>query len=165
MRRFTLGFLVILLAIAVPAAVAQSGGKAQVCVAGLENNGTQAAPGGVRDALIKFMDKLKNGQEQGVPLETISPADSLAAAKEKNCEYVVTTKVIEEHSDSGYAGGLSQVNMQTFYITVEYKLVKVSDGSVVSTGSVKASDRGTAQNAVVATMKKIAEKVNDSIKK
>jgi hypothetical protein len=55
--------------------------------------------------------------------------------------------------------------MPTFFVTTEYKLAKVSDGSDMSSGSFKASDRGSPQNAVGFTMKKVADKVTETIRK
>lgn len=156
---------VFVLAVSVVFAVAQSSTKTQVCVAALDNNGSTASPTVVRDDLIKFLAKVKNPQAEGVPLNVVAPDLAIKQAKEKNCEYVVTTQVTEEHSDTGYTGGLAGVNMQTIYVTVDFKLIKVSDGTEQTKGSVKASDRGSAQNAIIATTKKIAEKVNESVKK
>jgi hypothetical protein len=42
-------------------------------------------------------------------------------------------------------------------------LNKVSDGAEVSTGSLKAQDAGSSQNAVGSTMTKIAAKVDGAI--
>ncbi len=164
MRKLAVVFL-FALGVSVVVAVAQSGAKTQVCVAKLDNNGSIASPSVVRDDLIKYLDKQKNSQAVGVPLDTSVPSQAVIEAKTKNCEYVVTTNVTEEHADSGYSGGLAGVNMQTFYVTVEFKLIKVSDASELNKGSVKASDRGSVQNAIIETTKKIAEKVNQSLKK
>ncbi len=164
MRKLAL-LLLFVLGVSVVFAVAQSGAKTQVCVAKLDANGSAVSPAVVRDDLIKFLDKTKNAQAEGVPLDVSVPSEAVTAAKTKNCEYVVTTNVTEEHSDTGYTGGLAGVNMQTFYVTVEYHLLKASDGTEVTKGSAKASDRGSPQNAIIATTKKIAEKVNESIKK
>ncbi len=164
MRRLATLYLFVL-GISAALAMAESGTKTQVCVAKLDNNGSTASPTVVRDDLIKFLDKTKNSQAEGVPLDTSVPSEAVIAAKTKNCDYVVTTNVTEEHSDTGYTGGLAGVNMQTFYVTVEYHLLKASDGTEVTKGSAKASDRGSPQNAIIATTKKIAEKVNESIKK
>lgn len=164
MRHLAVLFLFVL-AVSVFLAVAQSSTKTQVCVAALDSNGSTASPTLVRDDLIKFMAKVKNSQAEGVPLNVVAQDLAIKQAKEKNCEYVVTTQVTEEHSDTGYTGGLAGVNMQTIYVTVDFKLIKVSDGTEQTKGSVKASDRGSAQNAIIATTKKIAEKVNESVKK
>lgn len=157
--------LLFVLTVPVVPTLAESGTKTQVCVAKLDNNGSVVSPTVVRDDLIKFLDKQKNSQAEGVPVDTSIPSEALKAATEKNCEYLVTTNVTEEHSDTGYTGGLAGVNMQTFFVTVDFKLVKVSDGTEVTKGSAKASDRGSPQNAIIATTKKIAEKVSESIKK
>ena len=47
---------------------------------------------------------------------------------------------------------------------MNHKLSKVSDGAKQASGSLKASDRGSPQSAVILTMKKTAEKVAEAIK-
>ena len=146
-------------------ALAQGTPKLQLCVADLQANDVSIATTAVQNALIKFFAKQKYSQLETVPLKASLPNEAMAEAREKKCDYVVTTNVAESHSDSGNTGGWTGVNLQTFYVTVAYKLDKVSDGAEQSSASFKASDRGSAQNAVIATMKKIAERVTGSIKK
>jgi len=123
-----------------------------VCVGNLQGAGGSVSPTVGQNALIKFLGKQKNMQAR-------------AEAKTKECEYVVTTNLAEIHSDTGYSGGLAGVNLQTFYVTVDYKLNQVSDGAEEAKGLFKASDRGSPENAITATMKKIAEKTSEAIKK
>lgn len=163
MRRFPLLLLAVLVLISTIARAQAS--PVQLCVATLQGAGGDVSATGSRDWLIKFLNKQKNSQISPIPLDQSEPADAIAEAKQKNCQYLVTTKLTETHSDSGYLGGLSTVNLQTFYVTVEYKLVAVDDGKDISAGSQKASDRGSSQNAVTATTKKIAEKVSGALKK
>ena len=54
--------------------------------------------------------------------------------------------------------------LQTFFVTVTYRLSKVNDGAEQASGSLKASDRSSPQSAVSATMKKTAEKVAEATK-
>lgn len=136
-----------------------------VCVGNLQGAGGDVSPIASRDALIKFLSKQKNVQVETVSLDAVAPEQALAEAKEKKCDYVVTTNLAEMHADTGYSGGLYGVNQQTFYVTVDYKLTQVSDGAEQASGSFKASDRGSPQAATVATMKKISEKATEAIKK
>ncbi len=132
---------------------------AQMQVSGAISNGVGAP------LLMKFLNKQKPPVEN-VAIPQSAPEEALTAAQQKGCDYVVTTNQTELHSDSSWwGGGTAGVNMQTFYVTTAYKLSKVSDGSELSSGSFKASDKGSEQNAIGFTMKKIAEKVGEAIRK
>ncbi len=141
------------------------GQASPVCVGNLQGSGGSISPTAGQNALIKFLGKQKNMQIEAVPIAAVAPEPALAEAKDKKCDYVVTTNLAEIHSDTGYSGGLAGVNLQTFYVTVDYKLNQVSDGAEEAKGSFKASDRGSPENAITATMKKIAEKTAEAIKK
>jgi hypothetical protein len=95
------------------------------------------------------------------------PADALVAAKEKNCDYLVTTNQTNSHVTGSVLtiGGSGTVNRQTYYVTVTYQLTKVRDGSQLSSGAIKTSDDLSEQDAVGAAMRKIAAKVAEGIKK
>ena len=137
---------------------------ARICVAEVETREPSISPTAVRDALLKFLSKQKGLEAEEVPLDTSDSAAVMTQAKDKKCDYAVDMMVTEVHSESGYTSGLSGVNLQTFFVTVNYKLSKVSDGAEQASGSLKASDRGSPQSAVIATMKKTAEKVAEAIK-
>jgi hypothetical protein len=163
-RQLRVSILFAFLLVCAASAFAQST-PARVCVAAIEARDPSVSPNATRDALIKFLSKQKGLQTEEVALDTSDSAEAMTQARDKKCDYVVDTTVTEVHSDSGYTGGLAGgFNLQNFFVTVNYKLNKVSDGAEQASGSLKASDRGSAQNAVVATTKKIAEKVAESIK-
>ncbi len=118
--------------------------------------------------LIKSLSKEKNKglSIESVPLPPASPEQALAAAKQKGCDYMVATNLTDTHSvNSLSTGRANPINTPTFYATTAYKLTKVSDGSEVSSGSFKASDSISEQSALGVTMKKIADKVTDVIRK
>jgi hypothetical protein len=172
MRCFWLSSLFVPVLLCLTPVFAQSTTTTQVCVASLENSRGGVSATGTRDALIKVLNKQKNLHLEGVPLNITGPSEALAEAKEKKCEYVVTTNLVGLGSDTevsrspgvaGVGGGSMQV--QVFHVTVDYKLAKVSDGAEESKGSLEASDRSAAQNATVIAMKQVAEKVADSIRK
>ena len=123
-----------------------------------------------RDALIKSLDKEKADKAhpmEKVPLSVSVPADALSYAKDKGCDYVLTTNQTDSHRQGrvmAIAGG-GMANLETFYVTVAYQLTKVSDGSEVSNGTFKTSDDASEPNAVAGAMKKIAAKVNEELKK
>jgi hypothetical protein len=151
-----------------PLAFAQPATAVHVCVASLDGAGGGASPTASRDALVKLLGKQKNAQLEGVPLNAVGPTEALIEAKEKNCDYVVTTNMVGLQSERGASpavAGTTPVETQTFHVTLDYKLNKVSDGAEASSGSLKTSDPGSAQNGVIAAMRKIADKVADAIKK
>ena len=145
------------------------GQAVQLCVAGMQVSGVNESSGVGQEALIKFLKKEK--PDKALPTESVTipsstPEDALVAAKQKGCDYLVTTNETNAHAvDSWSTGRTAPVNTPTFYVTTAYKLNKVSDGSELSSGSFKASDSSSEQNALSATMKKIADKVTETIKK
>jgi hypothetical protein len=162
-RRFGVSLLLPFMLGYAASAFAQSS-PARICVAEIETHEPSISPIAVRDPLIKFLTKQKGLQAEEVSLDTSDSATAITVAKEKKCDYVVDTTVTEVHADSGYTGGLAGVNLQTFFVTTSFKLSKVNDGALQANGAFKASDRGSAQSAVIATTKKIAEKIAESIK-
>jgi hypothetical protein len=148
-------------------ATAQSS-PAQLCVANMQsvNAGTDTTG---RDLLIKFLAKAKDRSvAQDVPIDASEPEQALQQAKSKSCDYLITTHQTENHQENSQMQGMGtfgQTSMPTYYVTTTYKLVKVSDGSDVASGNYKASDRGSEQNALGFTMRKIADKVTEAIKK
>jgi len=168
MRRFAL-FVALVGACISPIPGSAQGPAVQLCVAGMQESGGTDSNLAGRDLLIKFLNKEKKDEGpaiENVPINPSVPADALASAKEKKCDYVVTTNQIDTHSTSSWSTGrTSPVNAPTFYATTAYKLTKVSDGSELSSGSIKASDGSSEQAAIGVTMKKIADKVNEAIRK
>ena len=166
MRRFVLvAVLAALCIVSIPGSA--QGPSVQLCVANMQIAGTAGASPVGRDLLIKYLSKEKPDKAitiENVVIPPVAPEEALAAAKQKACDYVVTTNQSESHTDSTYWGG-STVNVPTFFVTTQYKLTRVSDGSDMSSGAFKASDRGSEQNALGFTMKKIADKVTDTIRK
>ena len=167
MRRFTLVMLAGVNLLVLPAWSQSS--PAQLCVANMQANGLNSPNTFGRDALVKFLGKEKDKSvAQAVPIDAYEPEQALQEAKAKNCAYVVTTNQTESHSDSsnwGTASSVNPINNPIFYVTTAFKLTKVSDGADVLSGSTKASDRGSEQNAIGFTMHKIADKCTEAIKK
>jgi hypothetical protein len=143
----------------------------QLCVAKMQVSGSNNTNPVGQDQLMKSLNKEKPDKALSignVPIPPAVPEEALVAAKEKSCDYLVTTNQVETHSTAGVSkiGGLGTVNTQTNYVTIAYKLTKVSDGSELSSGSFKASNDGTDANpAIGQCMKKVADKVTEAIKK
>jgi hypothetical protein len=158
-------YIALLLFVSLPLFADDAAGT-HVCVGVLQSAGGGVSGTVARDTLIKWLGKQKKAQMQTVPLESSAPDEALAEAKQKNCEYVVTTNLIEDHTESGYTPGMggTTASIPNFFVTVGYKLNKVSDGSEVGSGSFKAQDTGSAQNAVGFTLNKVAGKVAQATK-
>ncbi len=162
MRRF---LFVVLCWLALPLTVLAQASPAQLCVANMHLGAGSDTAG--RDLLMKFLAKEKDKSvATAVPIDASDPEPAMTAAKGKNCDYLVTTDLTETHTDSDYWGnGPGAVKSSIIYVTVSYRLTKVSDGAEVTSGVSKASDRGSEQNAVGFAMHKIADKVTEAIKK
>jgi hypothetical protein len=164
MRRCTIASMLVWISLVSVSALGQ-GATVKLCVANTELAGTAVASTTGRDLLLKFLNKEKPAKAlsiERVPIDASTPSTALAEAGGLKCDYVVTTNQTESHVESAYTSG---VNLPAFYVTIAYKLTKVSDSSEVSSDSLKASDHGSEQNAIGFAMHKIADKVTEAIKK
>jgi hypothetical protein len=165
MNRFAMCTLTVaFLAIAV-SAFCQDDASGKLCVSGMQGAGGSTSSTRSRDELIKSLEKQKNLKGTTQALDASTPDDAATEAKQKGCGYVLNTALTEDHMESAYGPGvLMSTSIPTFFVTVGYKLVKVSDGSEVSSGSAKAQDTGSQQHAVEFSMNKIAGKVGGAVK-
>lgn len=140
---------------------------AQLCVANVQSvTGSTSTVG--HDSLMKFLSKEKDKSvAQDVAIDAFVPEQALQVAKDKNCDYLVTTHQIESHEENSLMSGAAfgATMTPTFYVTTSYRLTKVSDGSEMASGNFKASDHGSELDAIGATMHKVADKVTQAIKK
>jgi hypothetical protein len=166
MYRFAIYAIFVALCLASSSVFAGDAAGTQVCVGALGGAGGGVSGKVARDTFIKSLNKQKKPPLTSVPLESSLSDDVLAEAKQKTCEYVVITDLVEEHTESSYVTSMSgaQGNVPNFFVTTNYKVKKVSDGSEVASGSLKAQDTGSPQNAVDYTMNKMAAKVDGAIK-
>src|SRR5208337_46960 len=122
-------------------------------------------PAAGRDRLVKALNKQKKAQVQAVPIEASGGDQVSAEAREKNCAFVVFTTVTEAHNEGGETGKPGQTtNIPQYYTTVEYKLYRVSDATVVASGSAKAQDIGSQGDVVQQALDNVAKKVSVDIK-
>lgn len=147
------------------AAFAQDSAGGKLCVSIMQGSGGNTSPTVSRDALVKALEKQKNLKGTTAPLNASVAEELSAEAKQKGCAYLVITNLAEDHTESAYGPGvLMSTTIPTFFVTVDYKLVKASDGSNLSSGSVKAQDTGSQQNAVNISMNKMASKIGGALK-
>ncbi len=167
MRHPPLVVLAVVLCLFASVATAQSSAT-QLCVANMQLEETGSSNPVGQAALMKFLAKEKDKSLAYIPIDPVESEQAAQAAKSKNCDYVVTTRQTESHVQSDIYGGattVNPINMPVFYVTITYKLTKISDGSEVASGNMKASDRGSEKDAIIIAMHKIAGKLTDAIKK
>jgi len=140
---------------------------AQLCVANMESVHTGPVTTTGRDLLIKFLAKEKDKPlAQAVPINAADSEQAIKEAKSKNCAYLLTTKQTESHIENSFMTGVfGDTPSPTFYVTMVYKLTKLSDGSELAGGNVKAADHASEPGAIGTTMHKIADKVTQTTKK
>jgi len=181
------GLLVSLCALSL-CAVAQENRIVRVGVPAMKNMAERAVPGNLeRDRLVSDLNQQKPDKKlhlavQGVPLEGTSPDEVADEAKQKKCDYVLYTTLVELRTfgdpvqrqpgtiNTNPNGVWSQRNPAAqavdpeYRATVEYKLNR-SDGSAVSSVPFS-TQQAMPEDAVVAqVMDRIATKVFADIKK
>lgn len=165
MNRFAICAIALVLFGISAAAFAQDASGGKLCVSIMQGSGGNTSPTVSRDALVKALEKQKNLKGTTQPLNAPAPEELSAESKQKGCGYLVMTNLAEDHTESAYGPGvLMSTTIPTFFVTVAYKVVKASDGSDVSSGSVKAQDTGSQQNAVNISMNKMAGKIGAALK-
>ncbi len=117
-----------------------------------------------RDRLVKAFSKLKKSTVQAVPLNATGDQVS-PEARQKDCIFVLFTTLTEAHNEGGASGKAGQTtNIPEYHTTVEYKLYRVSDGTVAATGSAIAQDIGSLGEVVEQALDHVAPKVAVDIK-
>ena len=190
MHRFMTRGLLLSLCLLSLCAFAQENHIVRVGVATMKNAAGLSVPGNLeRDRLVAALNQQKPDKKlhievQGVPLDGITPDDVGAEAKDKKCDYVVYTTLVELRSSTDPAmprpgtietnpnGVWSQRNdprgqaMNPEYrATVEYKLYRTGDGAAIS-GAPFSTQEAMPQEAVVSqVMDRIALRVFADVKK
>ena len=119
-------------------------------------------PAAGRDRLVKSLNKQKKSQVEAVALEGDQASDE---ARQKNCAYVVGTTQTDMQAGSDVEfGRTTTANIPKYKVAVEYKLYRVSDGTVVASGSAKAEDTASAQDVEGQALDGVAKKVSVDIK-
>ena len=118
-----------------------------------------------RDRLVKALTKQKKSQVQAVPIEAAGGDQISAEARQKNCIFLLFTTQTEAHNEGGASGKPGQTtNIPEYHTTVEYKLYRVSDSTVVASGSAKAQDIGSLGEVVGQALDRVATKVVADVK-
>ncbi len=188
MQRFVTRMSIVGLCLISLCAFAQENHVVRVGVATMKNSAGRSLPGDLeRDRLVSDLNRQKPDKKQhlavqGVPLEGSSPEEIVDQLKQKQCDYVVYTNLIELRSSSdpmqrtpgtiqsnpypnpGMPGSSPGSFNQQYQASLEYKLYR-ADGSPVA-GAPFSTQQGMSEDAVVSQlMDRVANKVFSDIKK
>jgi len=115
-----------------------------------------------RDRLVKSLNKQKKSQVEAIPIEGSQVSDE---ARQKNCEFVVVTEQTGMETENQVNFDRMQTtNVPKYKVTLEYKLYRVSDGTVVATGSAKAEDVASPGDVEGLALDNVAKKIPGDMK-
>ncbi len=186
MQRFICGLL-LCFALLSTCALAQENRIVRIGVATMKNAATLAVPGTLeRDRLVAALNQLKPDKKlhvkiEGMPLDGITPEDVGAEAKDKKCDYVVYTTLVELRGSTDPAmprPGTIETNPNgvwnnprgqavdpEYRATVEYKLYRAGDNAAIA-GAPFSTQEAMPEAAVVSqVMDRIALRVFADVKK
>ena len=118
-----------------------------------------------RDQLVKALNKQKKAQVQAVPIDA-SMGDKISAeAREKSCVFLLVTTLTGTEGVGNASGKPGQTsNVPEIYATIDYKLYRVSDSTLVANGSAKSHDIGSLGVVVEQALDRVATKVVANLK-
>lgn len=169
-------------------AFAQENHIVVVGVATMQNRAGRSVPGNMeRDRLVAALNQLKPDKKthvkvQGVPLNGMSPEDVGAEAKDKKCDYVVYTTLVElqASTDPAMARPSTPGTIETnpngvwsqrsaldpeYRATVEYKLYRSGDNAAIAGAPFSIREAMPEEAVVSQVMDRIATRVFADVKK
>jgi len=174
-------------------ALAQENQVVKVGVPVMKNAAGRSVPGNLeRDRLVAALNQLKADKKthlkvQGIPLEGMTPDEVGDEAKQKNCDYVVYTTLVELQSSTdpnmpqrpGSGPGTIQTNPNgawgvppggrnlnpEYRATVEYRLYRTGNPSAIAGAPFSNQQPADEETVVSQVMNQIANKVWGEIKK
>jgi VWFA-related protein len=149
--------------------VAQEAGAVRVGVAvmgGLANT-VSGAEG--RDRLVKSLYRGKPNTKLPLNLEAValvatSARGAIAEARDKNCEFLLYTR-LADLTTTYTPSTLNSDFLPVFHATVEYQLNRVVDDSRFASGSIKADDETSGKGAIWQALSNVAKSAALEIKK
>ena len=194
MYRFATRTLVLSFCLFALAALAQENRVVRVGVAMMQNQASRNMPGDAgRNRLVAALnqqkpDKKQHLKLQGIPLEGTSPEELANEAKQKNCDYVVYTNLLELQSSNDsamqprpgtvqpYPGGTlgmpppnnpnnTRAMGPEYRATVEYRLYLTGDQTAVSSASLSGQQPGPEEAVVSQVLNQVANRVFAEVKK
>jgi hypothetical protein len=191
MQRFTLRAFIFPFCLISLCAFAQENRVIRVGVPTMKNQAGRSVPGNMeRDRLVAALnhqkpDKKQHLAVQGVPLEGAKADEVGAEAKEKQCDYVVYTSLIELRTSTDAVQRTTPGTIQTnpgglwnnpnnpraqalgpeYSATVEYKLYRTGDVEAISAAPFTDQQAMPEEAVVSQVMDRIATRVFAEIKK
>jgi VWFA-related protein len=161
------GLLLVCFCLACLPLCAQENLVVRVGVATLQN-GPGIVPGAeARDRLVKAINQRKADKNsqfvlEAVALQASSPGKAIAEAREKNCQFVLYTR-LTDLTTSSQLSSMEGIYLPAFHATVEYQLNHVADGSGFAINSVEAEDSASSRGAVWSALPQVANKASSDI--
>ena len=143
---------------------AQENRVVRVGVATLQN-GPGIVPGAeARDRMVKAINQRKaekNSQfaVEAVALEASSPGKAIAEAREKNCEFVLYSR-LTDLTTSSQLSSMEGIYLPVFHATLEYQLNRVADGSGFAINSVEVEDSASSRGAIWKAVSQVANRAS-----
>ncbi len=169
MRAFFPPVLLALLCFCCISALGQQAAPLRIGVAVLSNGGKTVSGTEVRDRLIKLLHRPKHEKDSHLDLEAVPLSASLREAamneaREKNCAFVLYTRLTDLETNS-VLSPLDGIYVPTFHVTVEFQLNRASDGAGFAIASVDGDDTTTIHDAIWKALSHIATNTLAEIKK
>jgi VWFA-related protein len=169
MRVSSLVALISLLYMSCVPVVAQEAAKLRLGVAVL--SGPPKIEMGIeaRDRLVMLLNRRKaDGKSllnlEAVALDASSPVAAMADARNKNCEFVLYTRLTDLTSKSDISSPIG-VDLPVFHAGLEYQINRVVDGSGFASNSIKAEDSASIRDAIWRALAQVASVAASEIKK
>jgi len=172
MRRFCLPSLLFLLLLISTDGFSQEKSVVRIGVTPLGNGGDKVSVTTARDHLVKGLNHQKVDKQWGVTVQAVALNESagskaLAEAKDKNCQFVVTSRLADLHSsEKGVPGSAFGTidNVPVIQAKVSYEMWRVVDGLEYALGSVS-SEESTITEAVMEAHRRLASEIVAELKK
>ena len=171
-----------------PRAFAQENRVVMVGVVTMQNRSNwPSAPADIeRDHLVTALDQEKPDKKlhlkiQAVPLEGTTPSDVEAEARQKSCDYVVYTTLVEirvfansptprpgttqDHQGGVFVKTPNNPQAREYQANMEYKLYRTGDPKAISSGPVSNREMTQLSEVVARAMAQIANRVYLEVKK
>jgi hypothetical protein len=198
MRRLATRTLILSFCLISLCALAQDNRVVRVGVAVMQSQASHSMSGAWgQDRLVAALNQQKPDKKfhvkvQGVPLEGTSPEEVGNEAKQKSCDYVVYTNLVELQASTDntmqprspttqtypgqtYPGGglglppnnpNSTRGVNTAYrATVDYRLYRAGDAAALSSSSLTGQQSGPEENVVAQVLNQVANRVFAEVKK
>jgi hypothetical protein len=193
MRRFATRTLILSFCLISLYALAQENRVVRVGVAMMQSQASHSMSGAWgQDRLVAALDQQKPDKKQhiklqGVPLEGTGPEEVGNEAKQKNCDYVVYTNLVELQAATDstmqprtgtmgtYPGGAlglppnnpnnTRTGNTAYRATVDYRVYRTGDTATISSSSLTNQQSGPQENVVAQVLNQVANRVFAEVKK